>query len=333
MYAWMDAWMDGWLDGWLAGRLSRCMDGWMGGMDEWFQSRCRWLSNSSGCEALIFRGVATPAERYLPTGSSVETTRYQSALQRLGITTLSEAVGVLAMKGTTVEARIAGEPRNELWADHAFLRTVVQQSALADGEASPSLAEQAPKAAPTPPPPVAKAPPASPPPPVTKDPSTDPFAAASNAAAAETPSVAALTHTDSRHRCRTPWRDGFHAAEAEPESAREAMRRAILGGPDFGFDYDANCDFPLENLPFGVFSCASRGPRCATAIGDRAVDLAVLADHGAFDGSLHRKLSLHFNARHVFHQPTLNSFMALPRQAWRSTRQRALAWACRSLHN
>jgi len=143
-----------------------------------------WLSNSSGCEALIFRGVATPAERYLPTGSSVETTRYQSALQRLGITTLSEAVGVLAMKGTTVEARIAGEPRNELWADHAFLRTVVQQSALADGEASPSLAEQAPKAAPTPPPPVAKAPPASPPPPVTKDPSTDPFAAASNAAAA-----------------------------------------------------------------------------------------------------------------------------------------------------
>lgn len=80
-------------------------------------------------------------------------------------------------------------------------------------------------------------------------------------------------------------------------------------------DYDANCDFPLENLPFGVFSCASRGPRCATAIGDRAVDLAVLADHGAFDG-------LTFNARHVFHQPTLNSFMALPRHVWRSTRQR-----------
>lgn len=80
-------------------------------------------------------------------------------------------------------------------------------------------------------------------------------------------------------------------------------------------EYDAKCDFPIENLPFGVFSCAKKGPRCATAIGSYAVDLAALSEHGALSG-------LGFDATKTFGQPTLNAFMALPRSAWRATRAR-----------
>lgn len=80
-------------------------------------------------------------------------------------------------------------------------------------------------------------------------------------------------------------------------------------------EYDAKCDFPIENLPYGVFSCAKKGPRCATAIGPYAVDLAALSEHGALSG-------LGFNATKTFGHPTLNAFMALPRSAWRATRAR-----------
>ncbi|CAJ1351902.1 unnamed protein product, partial [Effrenium voratum] len=80
-------------------------------------------------------------------------------------------------------------------------------------------------------------------------------------------------------------------------------------------EYDAQCDFPLQNLPFGVFSCSQRGPRCATAIGHYALDLALLAEHGFLQG-------LGFDERRVFRQPALNAFMSLPRPAWRATRAR-----------
>lgn len=43
--------------------------------------------------------------------------------------------------------------------------------------------------------------------------------------------------------------------------------------------YDAaTTDFPIQNIPFGVFSTASEpAPRCATRIGDTVVDLSKLA--------------------------------------------------------
>ncbi|CAJ1329170.1 unnamed protein product, partial [Effrenium voratum] len=159
-------------------------------VEEMPQRMKRWLDTA--CEGLVFRGTATPAPRYQPTSSSVETTRYQAALQRLGVTSLSEVVGVLQLGGAAAQVSLAGAARPELWADHSFLRMVVQQSAspLADS-AMPSSAKP-PREAPEPvqPEPVQPEPvqpePVQPKPvmPVTQDPATDPYAAAANAAAA-----------------------------------------------------------------------------------------------------------------------------------------------------
>ena len=42
------------------------------------------------------------------------------------------------------------------------------------------------------------------------------------------------------------------------------------------------CPFPLNNLPYGVFSTAGEAPRCGVAIGDMILDpQAVLAAAGA----------------------------------------------------
>ncbi|WP_211474480.1 fumarylacetoacetase [Collimonas humicola] len=68
--------------------------------------------------------------------------------------------------------------------------------------------------------------------------------------------------------------------------------------------------FPIQNLPFGVFSnAADPAPRVGVAIGGQVLDLAALADSGLLTLS-----------PEVFRQPTLNAFIALGRQTWRSTR-------------
>ena len=48
----------------------------------------------------------------------------------------------------------------------------------------------------------------------------------------------------------------------------------------------ATTDFPLNNLPYGVFSTAGGAPRCGVAIGDRILDVAALEQAGliALDG-------------------------------------------------
>lgn len=67
-------------------------------------------------------------------------------------------------------------------------------------------------------------------------------------------------------------------------------------------------DFPLENLPYGVFTPAgSDRPRPGTAIGDWVVDLQALQDAGLI--------------RHdVFSGSTLNAFMAAGRPVWKEVR-------------
>lgn len=77
-------------------------------------------------------------------------------------------------------------------------------------------------------------------------------------------------------------------------------------------------DFPLNNLPFGVFSIAEEEPRCGVAIGDQVVDLAALEATGLFE----------ISDEPVFALPFLNEFMALGPDAWnavRATLQEALA--------
>ncbi|XP_062921842.1 fumarylacetoacetase isoform X2 [Mobula hypostoma] len=74
-----------------------------------------------------------------------------------------------------------------------------------------------------------------------------------------------------------------------------------------------NSDFPIQNLPYGVFSTAGNPiHRIGVAIGDQILDLSIVKH--LFTGPV---LS---SSQHVFTQPTLNSFMALGRDAWREAR-------------
>ena len=73
-------------------------------------------------------------------------------------------------------------------------------------------------------------------------------------------------------------------------------------------------DFPLENLPFGVFQPKQDKPRAGVAIGDLVVDLSVLEELGHFQSS-------EFQGRKVFSEDSLNPFLALGRTAWRKTRE------------
>ena len=71
-------------------------------------------------------------------------------------------------------------------------------------------------------------------------------------------------------------------------------------------------DFPIQNLPYGVFSTrANPNPRAGTRIGDWAVDLSVLDEENLFD------IQYGF-----FSDPTLNRFMEAGRDTWREVRQR-----------
>ncbi len=68
-------------------------------------------------------------------------------------------------------------------------------------------------------------------------------------------------------------------------------------------------DFPLENLPFGVFRPRNDAARVGVAIGDHVVDLAVLEESGHFGPN-----------QRIFSTDSLNAFLALGRPAWRRTR-------------
>lgn len=68
--------------------------------------------------------------------------------------------------------------------------------------------------------------------------------------------------------------------------------------------------FPLQNLPFGVFQTGSGAPRCGVAIGDQVLDLA------AIDPA-----RLPAETREAVRQPKLNALLALPPAARRNLRE------------
>jgi fumarylacetoacetase len=71
-------------------------------------------------------------------------------------------------------------------------------------------------------------------------------------------------------------------------------------------------DFPIQNLPFGIFSTAAQPPaRAGVAIGDQVLDLSVLEARGLLKPAPHP----------VFNDATLNAFIALGRPVWRATRE------------
>ncbi len=73
-------------------------------------------------------------------------------------------------------------------------------------------------------------------------------------------------------------------------------------------------DFPIQNLPFGIFRTADTEPRVGVAIGDFVLDLKMLAHEGFLD-ALHVPES-------VFAQPYLNDLMAYGREKNRALRNR-----------
>ncbi|UYO39564.1 fumarylacetoacetase [Rhodopseudomonas palustris] len=74
-------------------------------------------------------------------------------------------------------------------------------------------------------------------------------------------------------------------------------------------------DFPIQNLPYGVFSTADHpSPRVGVAIGDHVLDLAALQAAKLLD-----------LPEGVFAQGSINAFMALGPNVWRSTRARISA--------
>lgn len=72
-------------------------------------------------------------------------------------------------------------------------------------------------------------------------------------------------------------------------------------------------DFPIQNLPMGVFSTSNGNKRVGVAIGHWVIDLAELAQLGVFQ-------EIQFHAHKVFSAPTLNDFMACGRRVWEEVR-------------
>ena len=86
-----------------------------------------------------------------------------------------------------------------------------------------------------------------------------------------------------------------------------SLRSFIAVAPD--------SDFPIQNLPYGVFSTPENPQRRAgVAIGDFILDLAVMEEAGLVTPA--------GAGQSVFNESALNPFMALGPEVWRATRAR-----------
>jgi fumarylacetoacetase len=83
---------------------------------------------------------------------------------------------------------------------------------------------------------------------------------------------------------------------------------------DSFLDISPDSHFPLQNLPYGIFSRPNELPRAGVAIGDWVLDLAVLEFGGFFNDPTLRGFA-------PFSQNTLNTFMSLGKPAWQAARQ------------
>jgi fumarylacetoacetase len=75
-----------------------------------------------------------------------------------------------------------------------------------------------------------------------------------------------------------------------------------------------NSDFPIQNIPFGVFLTRDDIITIGTRIGDFAIDLGALHQLGYFEG-----ISL---TDDIFIQDTLNNFISEGKKTWRAIRNR-----------
>jgi fumarylacetoacetase len=75
-------------------------------------------------------------------------------------------------------------------------------------------------------------------------------------------------------------------------------------------------DFPVQNLPYGVFRVGEAAPRCGVAIGDLILDLCELEKAGLIDAG---------QGAPVFCEPALNAFMGRGKAIWAAVRARLTA--------
>ncbi len=78
----------------------------------------------------------------------------------------------------------------------------------------------------------------------------------------------------------------------------------------------AGSDFPIQNIPFGIGSWNGGPPVPVTRIGDRVVDLSILAEAGLLDGT--------GIAREAFLAPQLNDAMRNGKSGMRKLRERLI---------
>jgi len=88
----------------------------------------------------------------------------------------------------------------------------------------------------------------------------------------------------------------------------------VIGPDERSFlEIDDQSDFPIQNLPYGVFSTNDRQTaRVGVAIGDKILDLSTAEEMGYFSSILDIP---------VFAQDSLNIFMSLGREVWTAVRK------------
>lgn len=92
-----------------------------------------------------------------------------------------------------------------------------------------------------------------------------------------------------------------------PISANNPNRKSWLEVPE-------NCDFPIQNIPFGVFLTKENIVTVGTRIGNYAIDLGALQQLNYFEG-----IEL---TDDMFMQDTLNDFISDGKKTWRLVRNR-----------
>ncbi|MDZ3995471.1 fumarylacetoacetase [Pseudomonas sp. Teo4] len=80
---------------------------------------------------------------------------------------------------------------------------------------------------------------------------------------------------------------------------------------------NGHSDFPLQNLPLGIFSRSAEAPRCGVAIGDAILDLEAALAAGLFEGQAKAAVEATRGGQ-------LNAFFALGRSARVALRERLL---------
>ncbi|MBL8051160.1 MAG: hypothetical protein JNM46_08060, partial [Anaerolineales bacterium] len=73
-----------------------------------------------------------------------------------------------------------------------------------------------------------------------------------------------------------------------------------------------NSDFPIQNLPYGIFSTKENpSPRVCTRLGEFVIDLSILDEENLFGKQYN-----------LFNEPSLNKFMSAGKNVWKEIRGR-----------